>query len=349
MAGRTVKQLRDLEIDEVSLVDRPANQHGLVAITKRDEGTMDELFDERGNPISEDQLQPGDVAYTADGERLVMLTDDDVQDLLDQGYDVEDVNAEVDATADHFEDAGFEVDDRELAGVGKAVTGTGSLNREALRAIGRNVRGYAGGTTTRRRAAGAAAITGGTTSAVSYIGGRGRRETKAARFTGPSLGREVVAELSKAVSDSDRDSVISKVAQHVDRLSEIAETAVAKADALEAYVEEQGWLEVAKGYDVPAREDELARILQGASSVLSKRDMDTLDRVLKAAGEPVYYDEAGVPGYSADSEVMDQVMGLVQEIVGKADVTPEQATTAVFQADPNAYDRYLAERAGFQG
>ena len=32
--GRQVKRLSNLEIDEISLVDRPANQHGLVAIAK---------------------------------------------------------------------------------------------------------------------------------------------------------------------------------------------------------------------------------------------------------------------------------------------------------------------------
>lgn len=338
MSRRTVKQLRDLEIDEVSLVDKPANQHGLVAITKRDEGTaMDELFDEHGRPVDEDSLQPGDVAYTADGERLVMLTDDDVDALLEQGYDVQDID-ETPAEA-----AGLE-----LSGVGK---NAGNI------ATSRTVRGaarlgnawskageYATGTVTRRKAAGAAAITGGATSAVSYVGGRsGRRETKAARYT-PSLGREVAAELSKALNDDDRDSVVSKVAEHVDRLEQVAMGAISKAERLEAYIEDQGWLEVAKGYEVPAAEEEVAAILSKAASVMSPQELDTLDRIFKSAGEQVFYDESGVAGYTAESEIMDQVNATVREIVGKADITPEQATTALFESNPGAYDAYLSER-----
>jgi hypothetical protein len=47
MTTRTVKRLYDLEIDEISLVDRPANQHGLVAIAKRP-GRRDQQAGQRG-------------------------------------------------------------------------------------------------------------------------------------------------------------------------------------------------------------------------------------------------------------------------------------------------------------
>jgi hypothetical protein len=71
MAGRTVKRLYDLEIDEISLVDRSANQHADVAIAKRDEGTMT-LMDVDGYEVAEDELQPGDVVYDAEtGEEFV--------------------------------------------------------------------------------------------------------------------------------------------------------------------------------------------------------------------------------------------------------------------------------------
>ena len=71
MASRTVKRLYDLEIDEISLVDRSANQHADVAIAKRDEGTMT-LMDVDGYEVAEADLQPGDVVYDADtGEELV--------------------------------------------------------------------------------------------------------------------------------------------------------------------------------------------------------------------------------------------------------------------------------------
>ena len=40
-----VRKLTDIEIDEVSVVDRPANQHGLIAFSKSQHG---DGFDQRG-------------------------------------------------------------------------------------------------------------------------------------------------------------------------------------------------------------------------------------------------------------------------------------------------------------
>ena len=61
---RMVKRLSQLEIDEVSLVDRPANQHGLVAIAKNDqEDAMPDLFDAEGTPVELEDLQVGDFVY----------------------------------------------------------------------------------------------------------------------------------------------------------------------------------------------------------------------------------------------------------------------------------------------
>ena len=74
-------QLSDLEIDEVSTVDRPANQHGLITFSKStgmgegytEEVTMPgeneiEVFDADGQPI--DELAHGDVVYDQDGNEF---------------------------------------------------------------------------------------------------------------------------------------------------------------------------------------------------------------------------------------------------------------------------------------
>jgi hypothetical protein len=75
--GRTVKRLSGLEIDEISLVDRPANQHGLVAIAKNDsqEEDMPTLFDADGNEVDESQLQVGDFVYDEDGVEYQLRDD----------------------------------------------------------------------------------------------------------------------------------------------------------------------------------------------------------------------------------------------------------------------------------
>ena len=59
-----------MEIDEISLVDKGANQHAMITIAKRapEEDTMPEFYHEDGNLLAEDeQLEVGQVVYDADG------------------------------------------------------------------------------------------------------------------------------------------------------------------------------------------------------------------------------------------------------------------------------------------
>ena len=53
------KWLSDMEIDEISLVDRPANRHARVAISKRadEEAVMPEYFLQDGSPVATEVLR----------------------------------------------------------------------------------------------------------------------------------------------------------------------------------------------------------------------------------------------------------------------------------------------------
>lgn len=78
--ARKVKELRDLEIDEISLVDKGANQHARTVIAKRhgeEENTMDEYFDAEGNPVDLDSLELGDQVYDADGNQFEAVENDE--------------------------------------------------------------------------------------------------------------------------------------------------------------------------------------------------------------------------------------------------------------------------------
>lgn len=66
------KQVSDMEIDEISLVGRPANQHARVVIAKAQEDAMPSYFREDGTPVTEDELQIGDSAFDAEGNEFVM-------------------------------------------------------------------------------------------------------------------------------------------------------------------------------------------------------------------------------------------------------------------------------------
>jgi predicted Holliday junction resolvase-like endonuclease len=79
---RRVREVRDMEIDEVSLVDRPANQFAKVAIAKRasEEETVSDYFSESGEIVDLEDLEFGDVVYDAEGNGYEWTPADEVED-----------------------------------------------------------------------------------------------------------------------------------------------------------------------------------------------------------------------------------------------------------------------------
>jgi hypothetical protein len=75
---RRVKELTNIEVDEISLVDIPANQHARVAIAKRatEEDIVPEIYDENGEPLDADLLEPGDTVFDAEGNAYEVMVDD---------------------------------------------------------------------------------------------------------------------------------------------------------------------------------------------------------------------------------------------------------------------------------
>lgn len=98
---RTVQHLSNIEIDEISLVDRPAVAGARIAIAKRapQEDTMDELYNEQGERVDFEQLELGDTVYDVEGNAFELAEDDDDSD------DMQDM-----------------ADERELAPVGKSLS-----------------------------------------------------------------------------------------------------------------------------------------------------------------------------------------------------------------------------------
>lgn len=90
MAPRLVKELTDIEIDEISLVDVPANQHAKVRIAKRasEEDIVPEqkIFNENGQELDPETLKLGDNFFDEDGLGYVVVPldeDDEYDDLLE--------------------------------------------------------------------------------------------------------------------------------------------------------------------------------------------------------------------------------------------------------------------------
>lgn len=100
--ARKVKELQDLEIDEISLVDKGANQHARTVIAKRhdEEEEMDKYFDENGEAIDVASLEPGDVIYDEEGNAYAAELEESEEDELEpvgksDFYSVEDFREEL--------------------------------------------------------------------------------------------------------------------------------------------------------------------------------------------------------------------------------------------------------------
>lgn len=79
---RVAKHVSDMEIDEISLVDRPANQHALVTIAKRrapeEESMPDDVFyDSDGGVVDPEKLEFGDHVFDSDGVEYILEPDEE--------------------------------------------------------------------------------------------------------------------------------------------------------------------------------------------------------------------------------------------------------------------------------
>jgi len=75
---RPVRKLSNMEIDEISLVDKGANQHAMITIAKRatEEDTMPKLYNEDGNLLDENALEDGQIVYDDEGNAYEFSMDE---------------------------------------------------------------------------------------------------------------------------------------------------------------------------------------------------------------------------------------------------------------------------------
>ncbi|MEO6204537.1 MAG: hypothetical protein ABIO67_04030 [Mycobacteriales bacterium] len=306
-----------------------------MTITKRDEGPGMAVYDEQGNEIDESRLESGDVVFDENGEAIQLFSDEAIAELLDEGYTAEDLG----------------IDEDQLVGVGKglkdsAVTGGTRLVTAVRHGSSQAASGYRGGRMVNGKAEGSAALRAG-----NHLGrNRNLYATGAAAGTAgeahgrfkKSLGEQVLSDLSKALTDGDRDQVISKMADRVSQAETVAKAAQERAEALESEREFERFVDVAKSFELPIDPEDLGGILQEVSKVLTDGQLETLERIFNTAASAVTLDEAGSAGYSP---LMGYVDDQAMELVGKSDggFSPEQATTALFSANDDAYLAYLSE------
>jgi hypothetical protein len=328
---RIIKNVTDMEIDEISLVDRAANQHALVTIAKRapdEEENMPELelYNEEGELLAEDaELEEGSIVYDADGNayELELEEDDNTEELEPVGKRQEDIEK---AGGFGAFSAGLRGKKMPMGTIGQASTrfsqGAGlraGIGQKAS-AVGSHLKAnkklYGGG---------AAAAAGG--------GALGYGLSK-------SYAEEVMEELSKAYSDEERDAVLSKAFGEMDTLRQAVVENQEMAQSERDLRLTREYISKAEEYNLPVAPEELGPVLYRMAETMSYDDCAVIAKCLESAGE-ILFEEVGYIGGGDNADVMSQVNAYATEEIGKAD---SATITGVFDANPDAYNEYLAQR-----
>lgn len=269
---RKVQVVTNMEIDEVSMVDRAACPPAAIVFSKRadQEESMDEYADADGNPLDLSQFGEGDVLEDEDGNQFVVsyeADDDDDDDGSEWAY----------------------ADQGDLVGIGK-----------------------------------------------SAFGGYGYDSVASIRSA-----------LSKAVSEDDRNHVMSKALTSLSKRAEDAEARAFESELIAKGEQdlrlEREYIGKAAEYNVPIAPDELGPVLMRMVESMDYDDCAVIHKALAAAGEMLYV-EAGFDGSGVSDDPMDQVEEYLSGFVAKGEGSQAGLMTDFFDNNPEAYDALRSAR-----
>lgn len=327
--ARRVRELTDLVIDEVSLVDKGANQYATVTIAKRDtgEGEMDNYYTEDGELVDLSTLEDGDVVYDEDGEAF-QYTDEDYED-----DELEDEEVGKAALGRAFS-----------SGARAGIHGKNPMNAGRV-AFGR-ARAQGNPVVSQRTALGLAAG-GGIAGTAGQAAGINAYRKRRAGVEKVYSAEEISKALSEAITDSDRDDIISKAMGQMEYLEEIAKRAEEAAESERQMRLDREYTEVAKSYDVGVSPEVLGPVLKRMAETLSYEDCEVVAKALDSASVVrEMFEDLGSAGLGSNSDVLTQVDQIIDGYVAKSGngETREQLVAKTFEMNPEAYDDYLRER-----
>lgn len=161
---------------------------------------------------------------------------------------------------------------------------------------------------------------------------------------GKSLADQVKSDLSKALSEIERDDAISKAAEAISKAEQrvINAERIAKAERDLRLTRE--YIAKAADYNVPIAPEELGPVLMRAAELLPDADCAVLHKALSSAGE-MLFSEAGYTGQADNDDPMARIEAELQGQVAKGageQLSKAEAVTAYFANNPGAYDEYVA-------
>lgn len=318
MTQRVVKNVTDMDIDEISLVDRGGNQLADMVIAKRapEEENMPQLFNENGEELSEDSLEDGQIVYDGDGNAYQFELDE---------------NAEGVEMADEVEDErGLEL----AKGFSDPFVALAEKARAAVPKVANSKVGQKVGSTLNTPGKRLAAGTG-----VGALGGAGVMSQ-----VNKSFSDEVLEELSKAMTDEDRDQVLSKALGQVEELLSKQAEAVEIAKAERELRLTNEYISKAAEYNLPVDPRELGPVLYRMVETMDEADCAVIAKCLDSASSALF-DEVGYIGGGDNVDPLAHVNALVGESISKSEES-HSAFLNVMDDNPAAYDEYLAARRG---
>lgn len=163
----------------------------------------------------------------------------------------------------------------------------------------------------------------------------------------------VFAALAKALADTDTDP---QVATEISKAMDLVSKAQARADEAERiakeerdYRLEQEYISKAANLALPVSPQELGPVLKRMDDLMAPKDAEIITKALLAGSEAIQsvFEEAGTT-YGAAYETLSKVDQVANELVVKSghQMTREQATAAIYEMDPSIYEEYLSDKNG---
>lgn len=159
---------------------------------------------------------------------------------------------------------------------------------------------------------------------------------------------QIREELSKAVTETDRDEVIAKALGELSKSEQRAARAEQIAKAEQDLRLRREYIAKASEYNVPIAADELGPVLLGMATAefegaLPEGSCAVIHKALSSAGE-MLFKEVGFDGNADNNDPMAEIEAIVNGQVAKggSGVSREAAISKYFEENPRAYDEYAA-------
>lgn len=159
---------------------------------------------------------------------------------------------------------------------------------------------------------------------------------------------EFLQELSKNLEDEETRETVNKALEAVEKANTRAEEAERIAKAERDHRVTQEFIAKARAYTgLPLSADEFGPVLKKLSETLEEEEYDLLTKALNAASESVangILGEVGKRGTISDFEAISKAEGVAAEIAKSEGISKEAALARVFDEHPEMYDDFLQEQ-----